>query len=426
MKKALTKALLSAVTLVILAAIVPLSANASSSNVNKIKTEVFSYLTDEMNLNSAAACGVMANIDEESDFNPRLVITDTNGRLSGGLCQWNGGRFSRLRSHCSSKGISYLSVEGQLSYLKKELRSKAYGYIYDYLKNVPNTAQGAYDAAYYWCYYFEIPANRYSKAISRGNAAKSNKYWGTYGNKKLSEPELTIAKKDKSIDIDDSLTLKWTSAGKNADRYVLRIAKKSTKTGEWNWNKAKTYVISAKSLKKTIKAESLTTGKYKAYVRAENKATDTIKKSSPVYFSVNCETHEFKATLTKQPTTVEKGRKTLICRQCGEKTKEAVATFTVKDFSAKKIAKLQASETGKNAVRLSWKQLSWATGYYVYIKKDGEWHRIKTVRDFEQVSYTVKGLKSGKKYQFYVQGYYKHDGKTYRTQKSDILTAKAK
>lgn len=425
MKKALTKVMLTAFTLVILAAIVPLSANASSSNKNNLKTEIFSYLTDEMNLNSAAACGVMANIDEESDFNPRLVITDTNGLLSGGLCQWNGSRFSSLRAHCRKKDISYLSVEGQLSYLKKELKSKTYGYIYDYLKSVPDTAQGAYDAAHYWCYYFEVPANRHSKSISRGNAAKSE-YWKTYGNKKLSEFTLEIAEKDTSIDIDDSLTFKWTSAGKDADRYVLRIAKKNEKTGEWRWSKAKSFTASGDSLSKKIKAEKLTTGKYKAYVRAENDATAISKKSNSVTFTVNCETHVFKETLTKQPTSVEKGRKVLICVQCGEKTKEAVASFTIEDFTAKKIAKLRASKTTKKAITLKWKQLSWATGYYVYMKKDGEWTRVKTVRDFEQVATAIKGLKSGKKYKFYVQGYYKHDGKIHRTEKSEVITVRTK
>lgn len=423
MKKALTKVMLLAFTLVILAAIVPLSANASSSNKNELKTEIFSYLTDEMNLNSAAACGVMANIDQESDFNPRLVIVDTNGLLSGGLCQWNGGRFSRLRAHCRDKDISYLSVEGQLSYLKKELSSKAYGYIYDYLKSVPDTAQGAYDAAHYWCYYFEIPANRYSKAIQRGNSAKS-KYWKVYGDKELSDITLTVTDKDASIDIDDPLKFKWTSAGNDADKYVLRIAKKSEKTGDWNWGKAKTYTLSG--LQKTIKAETLATGKYKAYVRAENSATGLNTKSNSIVFSVNCETHIYREMVTKQPTTVEKGRKTLICIQCGEKTKEAVATFTIEDFTAKKIANLKASKTGKTTVSLKWKQLSWATGYYVYIKKDGEWTRIRTIKDFEQVTTTIKGLKSGRKYKFYVQGYYKQGGEIHRTEKSDVITVRTK
>lgn len=425
MKKALTKAVLSAVALVILAAIIPLSANASSSNKNQLKTEIFSYLTDEMNLNSAAACGVMANIDQESDFNPRLVIIDTNGLLSGGLCQWNGGRFSRLRSHCAQKGVSYLSVEGQLSYLMKELNSKAYGYIYDYLKNVPNTAQGAYDAAFYWCYYFEIPASRYTRGIQRGNAAKT-KYWASYGNKKLTDTDLSISAEDGSIDIDEALKFKCTSAGSNADKYLLRIAKKNLKTGEWNWSKAKVYKISPDSLQKTLKADTFTEGEYKAYVRAENSATGKNKKSNSVYFRVTCETHEFKSTVTKQPTAVEKGRKTLVCIQCGEETKETVASFSIKDFTVRKIEKLKTEKVSKNSVKLSWKQLSWANGYYVYVKKNGEWYRAKTVKDFEQTSYTVKGLKSGKKYKFYVQGYYKQGGKTYRTEKSEIITVKTK
>ncbi len=425
MKRALTKVLLTAFTLVILAAIVPLSANASSSNKNQLKTDIFSYLTEEMNLNSAAACGIMANMEKESGFNPKAVIVDTNGLLSGGLCQWNGGRFNRLRAHCREKGISHLSVEGQLSYLKKELSGNGFKKVRNYLKNVPDTAQGAYDAAYYWCYYFEIPHNRYSNSIARGRVAM-NKYWKTYGNKKLSEFTLKIAEKDTSIDIDDALNLKWSSSGKDADRYVLRIAKKNEKTGEWNWSKAKSYKLSAESLKKTIKAETLTTGKYKAYVRAENKATGITRKSNAIYFTVNCETHIFKETVTKQPTTVEKGRKTLICIQCGETTKETVASFTIKDFTAKKIAKLKASKTGENQVNLKWKQLSWATGYYIYMKKDGEWTRIKTIKDFEQVTTKVKGLKSGKKYQFYVQGYYKHGNEIYRTQKSDVFTVRTK
>ena len=60
------------------------------------------------------------------------------------------------------------------------------------------------------------------------------------------------------------------------------------------------------------------------------------------------------------------------------------------------------------------------------MKKDGEWTRVRTVKDFEQVSATVKNLSSGKKYQFYVQGYYKHGEEIYRTEKSDIVTVRTK
>ena len=42
------------------------------------------------------------------------------------------------------------------------------------MRGVENTAQGAYDAGYYWCYYFEVPANRSSVSVKRGNIAKDD------------------------------------------------------------------------------------------------------------------------------------------------------------------------------------------------------------------------------------------------------------
>ena len=44
-----------------------------------------------------------------------------------------------------------------------------------YLQGVDNSAQGAYDAGYYFCYNFERPANRESSSVSRGELA-----WDTY------------------------------------------------------------------------------------------------------------------------------------------------------------------------------------------------------------------------------------------------------
>ena len=48
--------------------------------------------------------------------------------------------------------------------------------------NVPNTSQGAYDAAYKWTTDFEIPSNRYERGKQRGSTASSS-YWNTYGTK---------------------------------------------------------------------------------------------------------------------------------------------------------------------------------------------------------------------------------------------------
>ena len=50
------------------------------------------------------------------------------------------------------------------------------------LKNVPNTKEGAYEAASIWTYNYEIPANTGAQAKKRGNAAQTT-YWDMYGDK---------------------------------------------------------------------------------------------------------------------------------------------------------------------------------------------------------------------------------------------------
>ena len=145
---------------------------AASAN----ETAVYQYLKNEMGLNTAAACGVLANISKESNFNPNLYGDKGS---SYGICQWHGKRFDRLVSFCKNNGCDYKSLNGQLSYLKYELE-KYYPSVSAKLRSVSNTAQGAYDAAYAWCYSFEVPAG-YNTGVSdkRGSLA-ANTYWPVY------------------------------------------------------------------------------------------------------------------------------------------------------------------------------------------------------------------------------------------------------
>ena len=149
------------------------SADAANSNAKQI----FDYLTSDMGLNSAAACGVLANIECESNFNPNLYGDSGN---SYGICQWNTSRFENLKAFCDVNGLSWTSLKGQLAFLKYELLRCPgdTGNIYKYL-SVENTSDGAYQAGYNWCYYFERPANRAVKSENRGNMAKNN-YWPVY------------------------------------------------------------------------------------------------------------------------------------------------------------------------------------------------------------------------------------------------------
>ena len=159
--------------LLVLTLLLPVSASADAQENQQI---IYTYLTETMGLTRAAACGVLSNIKSESNFRPEAVGDNGNAY---GICQWNSRRQS-LINFCENNGYGdWTNLEGQLGYLAYELESskKSVG---NYLKSIPDTAQGAYDAAWYFCVYFEIPADRYNKAVKRGSTAV-NTFWKSYG-----------------------------------------------------------------------------------------------------------------------------------------------------------------------------------------------------------------------------------------------------
>ena len=406
MKKALIKVILTVMTLVTLITVIPLSANASSDN----KTQIFSYLTNEMGLNSAAACGIMANIEKESNFKPTTIIRDSNGLQSGGLCMWNGSRLSRLKTYCNNKGLNYLSIKGQLSYLKYELNLSQYKHIFDYLKKVPNNSSGAYDAAYYWCYYFEIPANRGTRSVQRGNTAVKT-YWPAYGNKKIETPELSLSGSKTTFDLDSSLTIKWTSGGENADSYKLYVAKKDSKTGKFDWDNAKVYTT--KSLKQEIKTNKLGLGDYSAYVKAINTSTNKYKKSNTIKFSIKCLTHENVSVVEKAPTLLAEGQKKLTCKVCNTVTTAKIAKVAKSSLGDYKMTAPKATSNTTDSVTLKWSEFTGAEGYYVYIRIDNKWKQVGVVEGATE--YTVTGLEVGALHKFAIRAFVKDGDKIYKT-----------
>lgn len=122
---------------------------------------VYEFLTGQLQLNHAAASGLMANVDQECAFIPTASWTDINGKTSYGLMQWNGPRFEQLKNFCSAGGYAYDTLEGQLAFLEYELTGPYSGY-YDYLLNgIENSEQGAYDAAYFWAEQYEVCRRKY-------------------------------------------------------------------------------------------------------------------------------------------------------------------------------------------------------------------------------------------------------------------------
>ncbi|MCR5794469.1 MAG: RluA family pseudouridine synthase [Solobacterium sp.] len=104
--------------------------------------QIYLFLTSDMGLNRAAACGILANMARESGFNP----TADNSGLYHGLCQWGGGRLSNLYSWCWQNGYDPETIEGQLRFLELELNGSYRG-VLEQLRAIENTADGAYHAA---------------------------------------------------------------------------------------------------------------------------------------------------------------------------------------------------------------------------------------------------------------------------------------
>lgn len=172
---------------------VPVTTSRYSSN----ETKIYAYLTSKMGLNKAAACGVLANIQHESSFNPNA---SGDGGTSYGICQWHNTRYTNLRNYCSRNNLSYTEIHGQLEYLNYELNNSPgdTGNVLSALRSIPDTAQGAYDAGVKWCRLFERPANVDAESAKRGNLAK-NTYWSAYSSQVASSASASIENKGSKI-----------------------------------------------------------------------------------------------------------------------------------------------------------------------------------------------------------------------------------
>lgn len=141
---------------------------------------VFGFLKNNMGLSAAAACGVMGNIEAESEFK-----VDVGSRSSGyGLIQWTGTRFDKLKSWCDHNGKSYSTINGQLAYLKYEMTTKVPG-LSDYtkpfnkIKALGNTSKDVETSCSIWCWEIEAPNKSLAHYDRRLNSAKG--YFKTFG-----------------------------------------------------------------------------------------------------------------------------------------------------------------------------------------------------------------------------------------------------
>lgn len=101
------------------------------------------------------------------------------------------------------------------------------------------------------------------------------------------------------------------------------------------------------------------------------------------------------------------------------KSSKSVSAKTY-DPTKTKITSITSTET---SVTVKWSKVSGATGYRLYVRKNGEWSSVKTT---SSLSYTVKKLKPATSYTYAVKAYKKVDGKVTWYAMSSSKTIKTK
>ncbi len=165
----------------------------------------YNYFTMVMNLNTAAASGILANIKAESSFRNNNLegiyekslgysdATYTAAVDSGeyknfctdkagyGLFQWTSEeRKTEYYNFVKERGVSISDITAQLDFFAIEIQSNSrYRLAWETLSTVWNDADGAYDAGYSVCYNFERPSDRASRSVTRGESARDT-YFAKY------------------------------------------------------------------------------------------------------------------------------------------------------------------------------------------------------------------------------------------------------
>ena len=184
--------------------------------------QVFDFLTGEMSLPPAAACGIMGTIKAESNFIPDIY----GGGGAYGICQWMNVRVARLQSYCSSNGYDHRTLEGQLHFLQYEV-NEYFPDLLKYLKSVDNTAEGTYQAGYKWCADFERPGNVERDSSYRASIGRDT-YWPMLGNKAVYlTGKLSAGGVDLSWQVNGTHTLALKRSLSRKGNYHTLVQKKS-------------------------------------------------------------------------------------------------------------------------------------------------------------------------------------------------------
>lgn len=158
---------------------------------------ITAYLRDELKLPDSAAAAILANMYRESAFDPRAV--DPTGCFFG-LCQWCWSRWLSCYLFCQENQLDRFSVEGQLAFLRYELEGEFDWLLNDFLLSAEDSEDGAQDAQYYFCQYFEAPLDPEWEHVVRSKYV-ANFFWPL-----LTEGELARPEEDEPVQADPAQT----------------------------------------------------------------------------------------------------------------------------------------------------------------------------------------------------------------------------
>ena len=131
------------------------------------RNEIYSQLVAR-GLTKAQACGILANIEYESSYNPNAWYKN----ISYGLCQWQGSRLKVFQDTYKTEA-QRASIYNQISYLFTELNGKEKNaYNKSIVPYTKNTADEAYNVGKMFCLKFERPLDQTTNPVKRGNKAK--------------------------------------------------------------------------------------------------------------------------------------------------------------------------------------------------------------------------------------------------------------
>ena len=392
----------------------------NAADVEENKKKIFNALTQDMDMNSAAACGVLANIECESGFDPEA--TGDSGS-SYGLCQWHDSRKENLIDYCEENGYDYTTVEGQMKFLEYELNSSEYRYIYDYmLSEIDNTADGAYEAGAYWCKQFERPADAENVSAIRGNLARDT-YWPEFG----IETELTIPVLSDISNAVSGVTVTWGTVSGASGYYVYRRTSSNeswvlvgTVSGGSIVSYTDTNVTSGTTYYYAVSAYSGDGDDFDQYVTTEDvnyrtgpgtsyEVAGTLAKGTTVRVVPGYSTEADGYTWYK---IYYAGQYYYLASKYLEKSSDASGDTSTKETeksSEKSILYLsspvlKSASNAANGVCVSWEKVTGATAYYVYRKEEGGKYSLTgKISGGSVLNYTDNTAESGKAYVYTVR-----------------------